>query len=73
VQRPLLDALGAGQRVAMEVGAPSLHGGRVDISSSTWRTVKWPAWEAILGLLQAEFRDGPKMKFAHLGLLSNFD
>jgi hypothetical protein len=42
-------------------------------STSTWRAAKWPAWEAILGFFRAEFEDGPKTKFAHLGLLSNFD
>jgi hypothetical protein len=50
-----------------------VHGGRVGISSSTWRAAKWPAWEAILGLFRAELDFGPKTKFAHLGLLSNFD
>ena len=62
-------------RMAVElamVGAPSLHGGRVGISSSTWRATKRPAWEAILGLFRAELDHGPKMKFAQLGLLSNF-
>ena len=72
MQRPLLEEQGAGQRVALEVGAPSLHGERVGISSSTWRAVKWPAWEAILCLFRAELDLGPKTKFAHPAMLYNF-
>ena len=73
MQRPLLEAQRAGQRVAMEVGAPNLHGGRVGISSSMWRAVKWPAWEATLGLFRDELDLGPKMKFAQPAMLYNFD
>jgi hypothetical protein len=49
-----------------------VHGGRVGISSSTWRAAKWPAWEAILGLFRAELDLGPKTKFVKLVLLYIF-
>ena len=38
-------------------------------SSSTWRASVWAGWGADLGHFQAESDLGPKMKFAHLGLL----
>jgi hypothetical protein len=48
------------------------HGSRVGESSSTWRATNGAWWAALLGWIWAESRHGPKMKFAHLGLLYNF-
>jgi hypothetical protein len=75
VWRPHCEQGGRGtrQQHSAMVERALVHGGRVGISSSTWRAAKWPAWEAILGLFRAELDFGPKTKFAHLGLLSNFD
>jgi len=46
-----------------------VHGGRVGLLSNTWRASAWARWGADLGHFQAESDLGPKMKFAHLGLL----
>ena len=62
----------AGARVS-HGGSALAHGRRVGNSSSTWHATEWLRWEAILGFFRAEFEDGPKTKFAHLGLLSNFN
>ena len=34
------------------------------VSANTWRVTEWPAWNASLGCLRAEFDNGPKTKFA---------
>jgi hypothetical protein len=54
-------------------GVCGIHAcGYVGISSNRWRAQKWPAWVALLGRLRAELANGPKTKFAHLGLLYIF-
>ena len=49
--------------------AAALHGRHDDISPNTCRARKWLAWGAFLGLFRADLANGPKTKFAHLGLL----
>ena len=34
------------------------------ISANSWRATEWPAWNASLGRLRAEFDNGPNTKFA---------
>ena len=50
-----------------------MHDDRVGILSNTWRASEYTEWDANLDPFWAEFLHGPKMKFAKLGLLSNFD
>jgi hypothetical protein len=50
-------------------GRAALHGHHV---SDTRRVVKWPAWGAVLGCLQAESLNGTKTKFDAHVKLSNF-
>ena len=68
-------AQGAWPKVGRAAAAEA-HGGhvhntrrRLGISPSTWRASVRATWGANLGHFQAESVLGPKMKFAHLGLL----
>ena len=57
-----------GHALCMEA-TPWTRAAHWGILPSTWRAAKRSAWGTILGRLQAKFGHGPKMKFAHLGLL----
>ena len=60
-------------RVAWKWDVLPLHGFHGGILSNTCRATTRLEWDAYLGLVWAEFGHGPKMKFAKLGRLSNFD
>jgi hypothetical protein len=53
--------------------AAALHGRHDDISPNTWQAPKWVGWDAYLGHFRADLGLGPKIKFALLLKLYNFD
>ena len=56
-------------RASAMAGRAPVHGVHEDNLSSTWRAPELTWWGANLGHFRAESVLGPKMKFAHLGLL----
>ena len=56
-------------RASAMAGRAPVHGCHDGISSNTWRAPELTWWGANLGHFRAESVLGPKMKFAHLGLL----